>query len=198
MRKTTPAVAVTGPAPTSRVPVPVQLFTQGDGGDLVPVDLGAPVSVAWDDVTGKPATFPPTVGTTATTAKAGDYQPAAADITDASAVGRLVLTAADAAGARTAIGAGTSSLALGTTSTTAAAGNHTHPGLAADQAAGTASIRTLGTGAQQAAAGNHTHTGLMAGSAPTVADSTATDVAGLVADYNALLAALRTRGVLAT
>jgi hypothetical protein len=123
------------------------LFTRDGGGDLVPVDLGAPASVAWGDVTGKPATFPPTIGTTATTA---------------------------------------------------AAGNHTHPGLAADQAAGTASIRTLGTGAQQAAAGNHTHTGLMSGSAPTVANSTATDVAGLVADHNSLLAALRTRGVLAT
>ncbi|MGX1116405.1 hypothetical protein RKD37_001768 [Streptomyces ambofaciens] len=37
----------------------------------------------------------------------------------------------------------------------------------------------------------------MSGSAPSVADSTATDVPGLVADFNALLAVLRTRGVLA-
>lgn len=153
-------------------------------------------TVAWDDVTGKPATFPPTIGTTATTAKAGDYQPTAANISDATATGRSVLTAANAAAARTAIGAGTSSLALGTTSTTAAAGDHTHPGLTADQAAGTASVRTLGTGAQQAAAGNHTHAGLMTGSATAVNNSTATDVAGLVADYNSLLAALRSRGVI--
>lgn len=49
----------------------------------------------------------------------------AADISDASTVGRNVLKAADATAARTAIGAGTSSLALGTTGTTAMAGNKT-------------------------------------------------------------------------
>lgn len=48
------------------------------------------------------------------------------EITDATTVGKSVLTAADAAAARTAIGAGTSNLALGTTSSTAAAGDHTH------------------------------------------------------------------------
>ena len=47
-------------------------------------------------------------------------------ITDSTAVGRSVLGASDATAARTAIGAGTSSLALGSTGTTAAAGNHTH------------------------------------------------------------------------
>jgi Major tropism determinant N-terminal domain len=47
----------------------------------------------------------------------------ATDISDSTAVGRSVLKAADAAAARTAIGAGTSSLAIGTTSTTAKAGN---------------------------------------------------------------------------
>lgn len=49
--------------------------------------------------------------------------PAAATITDSTTVGRAVLTAADAAAARTAIGAGTSNLAIGTTGSTAAAGN---------------------------------------------------------------------------
>jgi hypothetical protein len=47
----------------------------------------------------------------------------ATDVSDSTATGRSVLTAADAAAARTAIGAGTSSLALGTTGSTAAAGN---------------------------------------------------------------------------
>lgn len=47
-----------------------------------------------------------------------------AQITDASTVGKSVLTAANAAAARTAIGAGTSNLALGTTSTTAKAGDY--------------------------------------------------------------------------
>lgn len=45
-------------------------------------------------------------------------------ITDATTVGKAVIRAADAAAARTAIGAGTSSLAIGTTSTTAKAGDY--------------------------------------------------------------------------
>lgn len=47
----------------------------------------------------------------------------ATDITDSTATGRSVLTAANAGAARTAIGAGTSSLVLGTTAGTAAEGN---------------------------------------------------------------------------
>ena len=43
------------------------------------VESLAPVS--WSSVTGKPATFPPTIGTTATTAKAGNYVPTYAEIT---------------------------------------------------------------------------------------------------------------------
>lgn len=35
----------------------------------------------WGAITGKPSTFAPTIGTTATTAKAGNYQPAWADVT---------------------------------------------------------------------------------------------------------------------
>ncbi|MFB7736178.1 head fiber protein [Streptomyces sp. NPDC056112] len=45
-------------------------------------------------------------------------------------------------------------------------------------------------------AGDHTHTGLLTGSASAVNDSTATDAAGLVTDFNALLAALRARGII--
>jgi hypothetical protein len=68
------------------------------------------------------------IGTTSTTAKAGNYQPTAANISDSTAVGRSVLTAADATAARTAIGAGSSNLNLGTTSSTAAPGDHVHAG----------------------------------------------------------------------
>lgn len=89
-------------------------------------------------------------------------------ITDATTVGKAVLTAADAAAARTAIGAGTSSLVIGTTSTTAMAGN----------AAATTSV--IGGVKKMAAQ----------------ADSTATDVAGLVTDFNALLAKARTAGLI--
>lgn len=47
----------------------------------------------------------------------------ATDVTDSTSTGRSVLTAANAGAARTAIGAGTSSLVLGTTAGTAAEGN---------------------------------------------------------------------------
>lgn len=62
-------------------------------------------------------------------------------------------------------------------------------------AAGTATVRALGTTATTAAAGNDVR--LLTGTATAIPNSTATDVAGLVADFNALLAVLRTRGILA-
>lgn len=70
---------------------------------------------SWGEITSKPETYPPE-----------SHDHTASQISDATTVGRNVLKATDAAAARTAIGAGTSNLALGTTSTTAAAGNHTH------------------------------------------------------------------------
>ncbi|WP_335936633.1 hypothetical protein [Streptomyces sp. PTD5-9] len=76
---------------------------------------GGAQPIAWADITGKPSTYPPAAHTHT-----------AADLTDATTTGRSVLTATDQAAARTAIGAGTSSLTLGTTATTAAAGTHTH------------------------------------------------------------------------
>ena len=54
----------------------------------------------------------------------GESAVTSADITDATTIGRSVLTAADATAARTLIGAGTSSLTIGTTSTTAKAGDY--------------------------------------------------------------------------
>ncbi|WP_406412070.1 hypothetical protein OG923_24390 [Streptomyces halstedii] len=42
--------------------------------------------VAWDDITGRPATYPPTVGTTAATAAAGNHTHTAGAVT-ATAVG---------------------------------------------------------------------------------------------------------------
>lgn len=111
----------------------------------------------------------------------------AANITDATVIGRTVLTSADAAAVRSAIGAGTgsSNLAIGTTSTTAKAGDYSPP---ADAVATTASMRTLGTGALQAAAGNdsrlsdartplaHTHTAANISDSTTVGRSVLTAV----------------------
>ncbi len=93
------------------------------------------------------------------------------DITDATTVGRSVLTAADAAAARTAIGAGTSNLVIGTTSDTAMVGDYTPPA---------ATTAIAGMVKQAAAVAD------AAGEAPTASE------------YNALLAALRTAGVIAT
>lgn len=73
----------------------------------------------WSGIEGKPDTFPPS-GHTHTRS----------EISDASVLARQLLAAADAQTMRSLIGAGTgngtSNLTLGTTSTTAAPGNHTH------------------------------------------------------------------------
>lgn len=78
--------------------------------------------VDWNDpssILNKPDTFPPS-----------SHQHTAGQISDSTTVGRAVLTALDAQKAREAIGAGTgsgtSNLALGSTGTTAAPGNHSH------------------------------------------------------------------------
>lgn len=101
---------------------------------------GGSGSVAWDDVTDKPAfvasgttaaaartvigagTSDLALGTTSTTAKAGDYEPDWGDVGSKPAV---IAAGADQATARSAIGAGTSDLAIGTTGSTAMAGNKT-------------------------------------------------------------------------
>jgi hypothetical protein len=73
----------------------------------------------WDTLANKPLTFPPS-----------PHSHPASQLSDSTVVGRAVITAADATAARAAIGAGTgngtSNLTLGTTATTAAAGNHVH------------------------------------------------------------------------
>lgn len=115
------------------------------------------------------------VATLADVSGGGDIT--ASQITDATTVGKSVLTAADAAAARAAIGAGTSSLAIGTTSTTALAGNTAIPPAYTLPAATTSVIGGVKKMATQA-------------------DSTATDVAGLLADFNAFLAKARTAGLM--
>lgn len=54
----------------SAAPIYIDGLPTGEGG-----------AATWDSITGKPATFAPTIGTTATTAKAGNYVPAWGDIT---------------------------------------------------------------------------------------------------------------------
>lgn len=134
----------------------------------------------------------------------GGTLPITADnITDASSVGKQVLTAADQAAARTAIGAGTgsSNLAIGATATTAAAGNHTH-GAATTAAAGFmsgADKAKLDGIAANANAYSLPPAGVAIGGVKqgvAVADPTSeTDV---VAQVKALMASLRGSGALAT
>ena len=78
-------------------------------------DVGARPAgdVPWSDISGKPTAYPPETHTHTAT-----------QISDATTTGRNVLKATDAAAARSAIGAGTSNLALGTTASTAKAGNY--------------------------------------------------------------------------
>lgn len=123
-----------------------------------------------------------------------------AQITDATTVGKAVLTAADAAAARTAIGATT----VGSNVVTAADAAAARTAIGA----GTSSLE-IGAGATQAMAGNTVippaytlpnATASVRGGvlqAVTQANSIATDVAGLVADFNALLAKLKTAGMVA-
>ncbi|WP_280358103.1 hypothetical protein [Nocardia otitidiscaviarum] len=71
----------------------------------------------WADITGKPATFPPAIGSTSTTAVAGDdprlsnarpptsHTHGAAQISDSTSLGRSLVTVADPVAARELIGA---------------------------------------------------------------------------------------------
>ena len=72
----------------------------------------------------------------------------ATQISDSTATGRSVLTAADAPAARTAIGAGTSSF------------SGAYADLSGRPTLGDAAGKNTGTGASEVAAGNHLHTGL--------------------------------------
>lgn len=109
----------------------------------------------------------------------------AADITDATTVGRAVLTAADAAAARTAIAAGTSNLAIGTTGTTAKAGNYAPA--AADISDSTTTGRALVTAINAAAA----RTTLAAYSSAETDSAIAAAVAALVNSSPAALDTLK-------
>jgi hypothetical protein len=74
------------------------------------------------------------VGTGAGDAKAGNYQPTAANVSDSTTTGRALLTAADAAAARTALGLGTAATTAATAYATAAQGTLADSALAASAA----------------------------------------------------------------
>lgn len=102
----------------------------------------APAAQTWSTLSGKPAVIAAgstqeaarqaigagtsnlVLGTTAGTAKAGNYVPSWNEVTGKPAV---IAAGVDQAAARAAIGAGTSNLTIGTTADTAMAGNYTPP-----------------------------------------------------------------------
>lgn len=93
------------------------------------------------------------------------------DISNSTTVGKAVMGAADAAAARTAIGAGTSSLAIGTTASTAKAGNY------APTAADISNASTIGRTILTAASAAAVLTAINAADATAVGDTNTNFVA---------------------
>ncbi|WP_395759480.1 hypothetical protein OIE82_27140 [Streptomyces althioticus] len=114
--------------------------------------------------------------------------PTADTLSGATTVGRAVMKASDATAARSAIGAGTSNLAIGTTSTTAKAGDYV-PTYSEVTGKPSTFAPTIGTTSTTAAAGNHTHTASTV-SATAVGPGTATNVQAILVELEARIAAL--------
>jgi hypothetical protein len=121
-------------------------------GSTLPDQTGQSGKVLTTD--GNTASWQPGSGSvTSVAGRTGVVTISSTDVTDSTVTGRSVLTAASATAARTAIGAGTSSLVLGTTTGTAAAGNDsrlsdartplTHTHTRADVSDATADGRTI-------------------------------------------------------
>ncbi|WP_052590799.1 hypothetical protein [Luteipulveratus mongoliensis] len=80
------------------LPPPAPVLLKGEPGGIAELDADGDVlnaagvkvlpgggggggSTIWSEISGKPSTFPPTIGLTSSTAKAGDYQPSWAQVT---------------------------------------------------------------------------------------------------------------------
>jgi len=179
----TPLSAATGNPPginlrkvllPQTIPVPATVFIKGVPGGLAVYDAdGDVVDAAGNKVIG---------------GGGGLTSVASADITDATATGRSLLKATDATNVRTLIGAGTSSLALGTTGTTAKAGNYV-PAWAEITSKPTTFAPVIGTGATDAKAGNYVPawtevTGKPTTFTPSAHTHTAADLSGVVKTVN--------------
>lgn len=103
----------------------------------------------------------------------------------------VVAAGATQAAARTAIGAGTSNLAVGTTATTAAAGNHTHGAATATTAGFMSAADKAKLDALPSGGGAINPT-----AAPVITIGDPVDDENVQASFDALIAALKTAGVL--
>jgi len=138
------------------------LLVNSDGANVVVTEFGGGGDeVSWDDITDKPV---------------------------------VIAAGADAGEARDAIGAGTSNLVIGTTADTAKAGNYA-PTWAEVTGKPTTFPPVVGTGANDAMPGN---TVIPPALTPGVAVADAADETEVVAQFNALLASLRTAGLIET
>lgn len=187
---------------------------------------GGSTSVAWQDITGKPSVYTPEIGTTATTAKAGNYVPTWAEITSKPTTFAPIIgsTATTAMAGNTVIPAvaTVAPLAPGTaavgTSLLYARQDHVHPvqtsisgnaGTATALATGrTFSLTGGATGTSAAFTGAANASIPVTLATPTASvrggvllqaaqtDSVAADTAELVTDFNSLLAKLRAAGII--
>lgn len=165
-----PAVNLRQYALPSGVPVPETLLHRGVPGGLAELDRdGDVINAAGQKVVGGGG------GGT------GDGTVTTANITDATTTGRNLIKSVDAAAARALLGAGTSNLALGTTSSTAKAGNWA-PGVADITASGTRSSTTFlrGDGAWQTPSGLTDATALAKGAVQLAGDLAGTAAAPTV------------------
>lgn len=102
-----------------------------------------PAAPTWGTLSGKPSTYPPDIGTTASTAMAGNTPiPAAPTWGNISGKPAVVAAGADQAAARQVIGAGTSSVVVGTGAAQAASGTHNHA-VTADAGSGLAAAANI-------------------------------------------------------
>jgi hypothetical protein len=183
---------------------------------VVDIATGEVSDVTWDSLQGKPSTFPPTIGTTSNTAKAGNYTPSVSELGVSQTVQNF-LNAQDMDGCQSQIG-GTSTGKLVFTAATPAAACSAIQAMQAG-AAPTGSVR--GGVLQQAAipaltdssggtSGGNTVPSVPAATAATT-DTTAAsltstnaaitalknDVATLAAKVNTLITELKASGVTA-
>ena len=135
----------------------VPQVSQAAGGQVTVTNrtMTMPAAQTWSTLSGKPSTFTPTIGTTATTAAAGNHTHTTSLASD---TGNSTVTLASAgkykltAGGTSVIFTMPTLLTIGTTASTAAAGNHTH-GVSLATDSGTSSVTLASAGKYKLTAG---------------------------------------------